>query len=89
MNNILLWLNIIAVAVVFLHCACRISRRQWTIRQPELWAHAILCGGSIGVLVHSLFQGGLHHPSEIAINCGIAIYFLSQSWRRYLIFRFK
>ncbi|UOO87510.1 hypothetical protein [Neisseria arctica] len=85
----LIWVNMAAVAVIFVHCVCRLSRRRWTVWQPELLAHAILCGGAVGVLGHSLMQGGLHHPSEIVINVGMAVYFLSQSWRRYLIFRFK
>lgn len=89
MKAAFLWLNMAAVAVVFLHCVCRLSVRRWDWRQPELWAHAVLCGGSVGVIGHGLTQGGFTHPSEIIINCGVAAYFLSQTWRLLLLKRFK
>ncbi len=89
MNTFLVWLNLAAAVVVFVHCVCRLSVRKWTCRQPELLAHAVLCGGAVGVLGSGLTQGTAHHPSEIIINCGIAAYFLSQTYRLWLIKRFK
>ena len=50
MNTFLVWLNLAAAVVVFVHCVCRLSVRKWTCRQPELLAHAVLCGGAVGVL---------------------------------------
>ncbi|MFC3873329.1 hypothetical protein [Neisseria musculi] len=89
MKTVFLWLNMISAGVIFVHCVCRLSVRRWNWRQPELWAHAVLCGGSVGVIGHGLAQGGVAHPAEIIINCGTAAYFLSQTWRLMLLMRFK
>ena len=82
MNNLILTaVNILAGLIVFIHCVCRLSVRRWTWRQPELWAHALMVGGAIGVFFSSLIRETPHNISEIVINCGVAGYFLAQSWR--------
>lgn len=86
-DNILILINVLAAVVVFVHCVCRLSVRRWPLKSPELWAHAVLCGGAVGVIGHGLVQGGWVHPSEIVINCGMAVYFLSQSWRLWIVRR--
>ena len=81
MSNLFLTaLNLVAALVIFVHCVCRLSVRQWTFRQPELWAHALLTGGAVGVVGISLVRG-VSQPAEVWINIGMAAYFLSQSWR--------
>lgn len=89
MNQFLLFLNVAAAIVIFVHCVCRLSTRRWYWIQAELWAHIVLCGGAVGVMAHGLVQGGTHHPSEIIVNCGIAAYFLSQTWRQWNLNRFR
>lgn len=83
-STIYVWLNIVSAVAVFIHCVCRLSIRQWKLKQPELWAHAILCGGAISVLWRSLLH---QNPSlsEVVMNCGLAVFFLSQGWRLWLI----
>ena len=82
MSNLFLTaLNLVAALVIFVHCVCRLSVRQWTFRQPELWAHALLTGGAVGVIGVSLARGESTLGEEVWINIGMAAYFLSQSWR--------
>ncbi len=82
MSNLFLTaLNLVAALVIFAHCVCRLSVRQWTFRQPELWAHALLIGGAVGVIGVSLARGESTLVAGVWINSGIATYFLSQSWR--------
>ncbi|MDO5638645.1 MAG: hypothetical protein Q4G28_02125 [Neisseria sp.] len=85
MNTYLIVMNLVAAAVVFVHCVCRLSVRRWTWRQPELWAHALMTGGAVGVLCSSLIRESPHNISEIVINAGLAGYFLAQSWRLHLL----
>ena len=89
MSNLFLTaLNLVAALVIFVHCVCRLSVRQWTFRQPELWAHALLIGGAVGVVGISLVRG-VSKPAEVWINIGMAAYFLSQSWRLWRMKRGK
>ena len=82
MSNLLLTgINLIAALIVFVHCVCRLSVRQWTFRQPELWAHALLTGGAVGVIGVSLARSESTLSAGVWINSGMAAYFLSQSWR--------
>lgn len=80
-NLILTAVNILAGLIVFIHCVCRLSVRCWTVKQPELWAHALMTGGAVGVLYSSLIRESPHNISEIVINAGLAVYFLAQTWR--------
>lgn len=80
MNNLLIWLNVTAAAIIFIHCVCRLSVRQWKWYSPQLFAYVILIGGSVGIFTSSL-SGSVHHPAEILINCGMAAYFIAQTWR--------
>ena len=89
MNGIYVWFNVSAAVIIFVHCACRLSVRRWTLKQPELWAHAILCGGAVGAIGHGLVQGGAVHPSEITLNIGMAAYFLSQTYRLWYMKQLK
>lgn len=89
MSTFLVWLNIFAAGVVFVHCVCSLSVRRWARGQYELWVYSVLCCGAVGVICHGLVQGGVYHLSEIIVNCGIAAYFLSQTWRRRKINRKK
>lgn len=81
----LLIIDVLAALVIFCHCVCRLSVRKWTWKQPEMWAHVVLTGGSVGVIGSGLVQGGVHHPSEILINLGLAAYFLSLTWRQWQV----
>lgn len=81
----LLIINVLAALVIFCHCVCRLSVRKWTWKQPEMWAHVALTGGSVGVMGHGLVSGAVHHPSEILINVGVAAYFLSLTWRQWQV----
>ncbi len=89
MNTFLAWLNLTAAVVIFVHCTCRLSARKWNFRQPELLAHAVLCGGAVGAISGVLTRSMLSNPSEIIINCGVAAYFLSQTYRLWVVKRFK
>ena len=90
MSNLFLTaLNLVAALVIFVHCVCRLSVRQWTFRQPELWAHALLIGGAVGVIGVSLARGESTLGAEVWINIGMAAYFLSQSWRLWRMKRGK
>ena len=53
-NLILTAVNILAGLIVFIHCVCRLSVRRWTVKQPELWAHAALAGGASGIICSPL-----------------------------------
>lgn len=81
----LLIINVLSVLVIFCHCVCRLSVRKWTWKQPEMLAHVVLTGGSVGVVGHELVRGAVHHPSEILINVGVAAYFLSLTWRQWQV----
>ena len=80
-NLLLTALNISAGLIVFVHCVCRLSVRQWTLDQPELWAHAALAGGSVGIIFSPAFNYTQPVPVEIVFNMGVAVYFLAQTWR--------
>ena len=86
-NLILTAVNILAGLIVFIHCVCRLSVRRWTWRQPELWAHALMVGGAIGVFFSSLIRESplidytQPVPAELVFNVGAAVYFLAQTWR--------
>lgn len=80
-NLLLTALNISAGLVVFVHCVCRLSVRRWTVKQPELWAHAVLAGGAIGIICSPAFNYTQPVPVEIVFNMGAAVYFLAQIWR--------
>ena len=55
-NLILTAVNILAGLILFIHCVCRLSVRRWTVKQPELWAHAALAGGAIGIICSPLID---------------------------------
>jgi hypothetical protein len=73
-------LNIAASLMIFVHCACRLTVQRWTVRQPELWIHALLLSASIGVAASNL-NGATRNPHEVMLNIGIAAYFAAQTWR--------
>lgn len=81
----LLIINVLSALVIFYHCVYRLSVRKWTWKQPEMWVHVVLTGGSVGVMGHELVSGAVHHPSEILINVGVAAYFLSLTWRQWQV----
>ena len=81
MNAYLTMLNLISGGIVFINCVCRLSVRRWAWQQPELWAYALMIGGSVGVLSGGFVQVPLRNISEVIINCGLAAYFVGQSWR--------
>ena len=60
MNAYLTMLNLIAGGIVFIHCVCRLSVRRWAWQQPELWAYALMIGGSVVVLSGGFVQVSLH-----------------------------
>ena len=80
-NLILTAVNILAGLIVFIHCVCRLSVRRWTVKQPELWAHAALAGGAIGIICSPLIDYTQPVPAESVFNMGAAVYFLAQTWR--------
>lgn len=89
MNTLLIYLNIASALVVAAHCCCRLSVRQWDKRNAEMWAHALLVGGAVGVFGSSLTGTTPHHPAEILINFGMAAYLSVQSWRLWILKRRK
>ena len=80
-NLLLTALNISAGLIVFVYCVCRLSVRRWTLDQPELWAHAALTGGAIGIIYSPLIDYTQPGPAELVFNVGAAVYFLAQTWR--------
>ena len=80
-NLLLTALNISAGLIVFVYCVCRLSVRRWTLDQPELWAHATLTGGAIGIIYSPLIDYTQPVPAELVFNVGAAVYFLAQTWR--------
>ena len=81
MYTVLIYLNVLSALVVAVHCCCRLSVRQWDKRSMEMWAHALLVGGAVGVIGSSLNADYPHHPTEVLSNFGMAAYLSVQSWR--------
>lgn len=89
MSNFFVWLNLLSAAVVFVFAACRLSMRRWKLSQPELWAYAMLIGGSFVIVVGTFAVPYPHNVGEIVLDFGMAIYCLSQYRKLKIIERVK
>lgn len=79
MQLVLILLNAACAMAVFFCSVCHLTRRQWRCRQPEMWAHVLLIGGSIAVVA-----GSLKTPisaAETLFTFGCAVYFVTRGWR--------
>lgn len=76
-------LNAAASLAVFFYSSNRLSAKQWTFRQPELWAHTLLVGGSLAVFLTSIWDvGSLKYTAEVMMNVAIAFYLGVRAWRK-------
>lgn len=83
--NLLVMANVASMAAVFIYSACSLSVRKWTWRQPELWIHAMLIGGSVAVVGHMSDSGQPHHLTEVLFNVAAACFFMLRSRRIHLL----
>ncbi|MGF6148971.1 Uncharacterised protein [Kingella potus] len=70
--------NLASALLIFVHCACRLTVQRWTLRQPELWIHAVLLASAVGVAASSADTA---NPHEVILNAATAAYFAAQTWR--------
>ena len=84
-SDVLVLLNVAAMAAVFIYSACSLSVKKWTWRQPELWIHALLIGGSVAVIGHTADSGQPHHLTEVLFNVAAACFFMLRSRRIHLL----
>lgn len=71
--TVLNYLNLISAAVIFVFCCRRLNRRQFEVRNWELWAHSGLVGGAVTVFAYSL-QYPVIWPQAV-FNASVALYF--------------
>lgn len=81
--TIIEFVNIIATLAVFFYSANRLSAKQWTVKQPELWVHSMLVGTSLQVvLVNAWDVVAWKQLSEVLLNITVAIYLGVRAWRK-------
>ena len=79
--QILYLINMVCGCAIFVHCACRLSLHRFAIKQPELWAYALMLAGSVGVVAGPVFDYRTPPPPEMVLNMGITIYFMASVLR--------
>lgn len=79
MNLLFSLINAAAALAVFFCAVCQLARRQWHWRQPEMWAHVLLTGGSIAAAAGSL--NAAVPLAQMLFTLGCAVYFVQRGNR--------
>ena len=71
------YLDMACGLVIFVYCACRLGGRQWRWHDLEFWAHLVLVGSAVAIVVRRESI-----PTEsVLFRLGVAGYFMAQIGR--------